>query len=351
MAQTGLAFALAGLGGFNAHGAGFLQAARDHGVKPDLVTATSGQIAVLAAYLDGKEDLRTGLINPATEKDPLAQLRIAMFGYPGVFKPAFGEAIQRFLTPPYLGTTLDFFADRLLPAQVYKPARTPEAIAGLVEIFSRSDVGVVFNAYDPVAGEGVLYGNEAARDRIKTETSIGYAKDQKSADPAVGRPAGKEAPIEPITSAAIESALWLSLYGFADIPGGRMDGAYHRSCIVSELHNFDRIIVCRPLPQGYREQALPKSYFDVQDWNTEMWFSVGYKAEVDAMKRINRLVEKGAISDPEYKFVDLLEVEPPTPAGYFNYFIEREGVFDSARAMAGALFAWIAGGKVGPKPE
>lgn len=40
-----LAFALAGLAGFNAHGAGFLTAARQLGVKPDLVTASSGQIA------------------------------------------------------------------------------------------------------------------------------------------------------------------------------------------------------------------------------------------------------------------------------------------------------------------
>ena len=45
MVETGLAFALAGLGGFNAHGAGFLQAARDNEINPDLVTATSGQDA------------------------------------------------------------------------------------------------------------------------------------------------------------------------------------------------------------------------------------------------------------------------------------------------------------------
>jgi hypothetical protein len=36
------AFALAGLGGFNAHGAGFLAAATKWGVTPELVTATSG---------------------------------------------------------------------------------------------------------------------------------------------------------------------------------------------------------------------------------------------------------------------------------------------------------------------
>jgi hypothetical protein len=52
--------------------------------------------------------------------------------------------------------------------------------------------------------------------------------------------------------------------------------------------------------------ALPMSYFDVQDWNTEMWFSVGYKAEVDAMKRINSLIAAGVITDPNYKLVDIL---------------------------------------------
>ncbi len=46
--RTDVAFALAGLGGFNAHGAGFLAAASEHRVVPDLVTATSGQIIVLA---------------------------------------------------------------------------------------------------------------------------------------------------------------------------------------------------------------------------------------------------------------------------------------------------------------
>jgi hypothetical protein len=46
-----VAFALAGLGGFNAHGAGFLAAATDCSVIPQLVTATSRQIVILAKWL------------------------------------------------------------------------------------------------------------------------------------------------------------------------------------------------------------------------------------------------------------------------------------------------------------
>ena len=59
---TRLAFALAGLGGFNAHGAGFLTAASEFGVKPDLVTATSGQVLVLGEWLRGT-DLKNFLID------------------------------------------------------------------------------------------------------------------------------------------------------------------------------------------------------------------------------------------------------------------------------------------------
>jgi hypothetical protein len=353
VAQTKTAFALAGLGGFNAHGAGFLQAARETGYAPDLITATSGQIVVLAAYLRGEADLRKGLIDKSIENNPLAQLEIALLGYEGVFKPAFTEAVERMLTPPYFGMGVDFFAERFLPAQIYKPARTEETIRGLADTFNASPVGVVFNAYDPGSGKGYLYGNDAARARMETKSSLSVAADQKSNDPRMGKEGKDEDPVLPITPKAIESALWLSLYGFGELPAERMDGAYHRSCILSELHNFDDVIVCRPLANGWgKDGKLPKSYFDVQDWNTEMWFSVGYKAEVDAMKRINALIERGALKpDAGLKYVYLHEIEPETPAGYFNYFIERDSVFEAARLKAAKLFEWLKGGKKGPRPE
>ena len=138
-----MAFALAGLGGFNAHGAGFLQAARDNQVEPDLVTATSGQIVVLAAYLRGEPDLKKGLIDKSIEENPFSPLQIALLGYPGVFEPAVAEAIKRILTPPYFGMGINFFADRFLPAQLFKPARTAETIKGLADTFNASHVGVV----------------------------------------------------------------------------------------------------------------------------------------------------------------------------------------------------------------
>lgn len=350
MADAHLAFALAGLGGFNAHGAGFLAAARDKAIVPDLITATSGQIAVLAAYLNGESDLKAHLIDPKIENNPLAQLKILLFGYPGVFEPAWTEALKRLWQPPWLGFNVDFYADRLLPAQVYKPTRTAETIAALRDTFNTHSIGVIFNSYDPVTGEGALFGNDAARALMTPNTRLDVLPEQKSADTHFDKPAGQEKPILPITTEAIEAALWLTLYGFEGYPKQGMDGAYHRSCILSELHGFDRVYVCRPLANGWCGPDLPKSYFDVQDWNTEMWFSVGYKAESDAMKRINALVKRGKISDPDYKYVDLIEVEPETPAGYFNFFVERDAVYAAAYAKSSATFDWVAGGKIGPRP-
>ena len=42
--MTKIPFFLGGLGGSNAHSAGFLAAARDVGVKPDLIACTSGPL-------------------------------------------------------------------------------------------------------------------------------------------------------------------------------------------------------------------------------------------------------------------------------------------------------------------
>jgi len=55
-----------------------------------LVTATSGQIIVLAEWLRGK-DLEKSLVIPELEHNPMAQLAIALFGDPGVFGLAYPE--------------------------------------------------------------------------------------------------------------------------------------------------------------------------------------------------------------------------------------------------------------------
>ncbi|WP_315718786.1 MULTISPECIES: hypothetical protein [unclassified Bradyrhizobium] len=339
-----VAFALAGLGGLNAHGAGFLDTARAWGVTPDLVTATSGQILVLSAWLQGL-DLRDQLISSDRLRDPTSQLRTVMFGYPGVFRPAYAEALTRFVSwPDWRDGPFNVIADRLLPAQQYVPVRSEADFMHAAETLNGTPIGVVFNTYDPETGTGCLYGNDAARALLPSEKSIPNAHGAKARQSAAKRDrryasdVSAERTIRPITPEAIKAALWLSLYGFAKLPEGQMDGAYHRACIVSELHGFDRIFAVRPLAGGWQGE-VPQNWFEVQDWTYEMWFSVGYKAEVDALKRINDLIAAGVITDPKYKSVDLVEIQPETPAGYFNYFVERGEVYESAVVATELKFA------------
>ena len=50
-ANNGIGFALGGLAGNNAHGAGFLQAALDKSVVPEMISCTSGQLLWVWRYL------------------------------------------------------------------------------------------------------------------------------------------------------------------------------------------------------------------------------------------------------------------------------------------------------------
>jgi len=157
---------------------------------------------------------------------------------------------------------LNIFADRVLPAQQYVPARSDASFEEAAATLNASPIGVIFNSYDPNSGMGFLYGNDAARRALPTEK-----EDSQHARAARRRLPGRrdlryashvsaERDIHPITADAIKSALWLSLVWLYENPGGQMDGAYHRSCIISELHDFDRVFVARPLAMaGMRQGA------------------------------------------------------------------------------------------------
>src|SRR3954469_806713 len=178
LVMEGDAFALAGLGGFNAHGAGFLAAAREHDWIPDLVTATSGQLLVVGDWLLGR-DLKTALVDPGRDANPLAQIQTALFGYPDVFRPAHMEALRRLWTfPAPTDSLVDIVADRALPAQQYVPARPSQFFEELALTFNEraqiggKQIGVLFNAYDPSRGRSILYGNERAQELLPKESAL-----------------------------------------------------------------------------------------------------------------------------------------------------------------------------------
>jgi hypothetical protein len=64
----------------------------------------------------------------------------------------------------------------------------------------------------------------------------------------------------------------------------------------------------------------------------------GTRRRVDALNQINGLVKAKRLGPP-FKEVELVEIAPVTPAGFFNFFIERKRVYDLAFEEAVAAFA------------
>jgi hypothetical protein len=64
------------------------------------------------------------------------------------------------------------------------------------------------------------------------------------------------------------------------------------------------------------------------------------RASAYTLTQINRLVDSGTLGHP-FKHVDLIEIAPERPAGFFNYFIERKKVFKRAYSEAIKAFSAI----------
>src|SRR5262245_14381413 len=92
-----IAFALGGLAGNNAHGAGFLEAALKNHVEPTMISFTSGQILWVSRYLACRQAGTTGLrVLLAEDIEQIREFhsadldlaKLSLFGKPGVFRPA-----------------------------------------------------------------------------------------------------------------------------------------------------------------------------------------------------------------------------------------------------------------------
>lgn len=313
-------FALGGLGGFNAHGVGFLQAARKLGVQPSIITCTSGMIGWVAEWLEGK-DLEPDLLKQIASDnkfpppfDWLNTLWISWFGDPGVFRPAVNEYWARWFSPLTSPHPKEL-VDRLLPAQVYVPLRARDDLERIAQTLNKSDIPVAFNTFHPKTGMAYLHINKAAQDFLGVR---------------FGEIGGREKYL-PITTEAVAGALWLYFYGFnpKDNPHGLVDGAYNRQFIISELHMCDRLYAVRPQNSRWIG-TLPENYFETQDFTTELWFNSSYSAEVAQMAIVNKLVRQGKLSTADFHEVELLEIQVEHQYGYFQYFVEEKSVYDNS---------------------
>jgi hypothetical protein len=353
MASTRTAFALAGLGGNNAHGAGFLAAAQDfqrqrqpdasgphgglhavsdddgqgmpadrqaaerarRGILPELefISCTSGAIHTTAAYLRG-EDIGADLERRIAEverviglprgawTDPWRAPMVALFtGVPQVFGPwmrAFSEHVWEratgFFNPrsPLFGaipTTVDALCDLLLPARAFVPM-LPDAF------FEESSA--TFN--DPAHGVGVAFNSFEPRTGIEhlyvNDAALRLIREHHNPRARYGG-AHEGTVYQPITPEAVRAALWLFFYGFPAGRGEHVDGAYARSIILDELTFAERLYAVKPLNHRWLGR-LPQNLLEIQDMQTELWMGASYREQARVINTFNHLQEADRLKAP-----------------------------------------------------
>jgi hypothetical protein len=361
---TSYSFALGGLAGNNAHGAGFLEAAlnaKDRSGKylePKMISCTSGQLFWVSRYLQiilkrrnhphAVHSIRHEFENAAAASmfPDWDFLKLVWFGKPGVFKPVWPLL--------YEADMLHNFAQSAADAMSAWPAVTPLnawaqcfPIRFLTREFSQHDfeeiatvlrdspVGVFFNSYNPRAGVEHVYLNGAAREFLKSSSSTPHVYD------AGGHTPYREGRVyQDIDANAVRDALSIYEYGFDDNVTDFLDGAYFRDVMLSEVASAGLIFSVRPISRRWQGR-LPTSWVDLQDMRTEVFFNGAYAAERNQILMVDKLRKDHALSAAaakRYRKIDLVEIEIEVQRGFFDYTRESMDVFDAAEKQATARF-------------
>lgn len=333
-----IGFALGGLAGNNAHGAGFLQAALDVAAQPDFITCTSGQILWVQRYLEacaGKQPagdiLRTKLQEDIDEIERFHQpdldlFSLALWGKPGIFRAARYEYPLDFFknTMSVMERVIKewpnvFFLREWLdewPARTMVPLFKDEFFEQISNSFNQcKDIGIAFNSYDPTQDiEYVHLSNKIQGDLNK---KAGYIPTH--------RPRTVYKDIRPNY---VKDALWIYQYGFEN--SNMLDGAFYRQIMLSELTLCNVIFVARPINSKWLGK-LPSAYIEMEDMKTEVSFNGSYAGEKDKIELINKLIGNGVINNPQYHDIKIEEIDMQTQESFFDYVFEDMRVFDQAR--------------------
>lgn len=335
-----IGLALGGLGGSNAHGIGVLAAMGNLGLRPAALSCTSGMIDWVARWLQG-EDLRQALdaairaAKPYPDRWPgLNWLHIVTFGLPGVFRPATAEYWQRWMLP-FDPMEARAWLDRLAPAQQWVPLRPDTVFAEIADTFNQTnDIALFFNSFDPDDGCEIVHANPAGfayLQKLWQARGQTVAATGASLEPDHPGPNGPRVIYEPITADSVRDALWLNAYGFGprDAPRQRVDGAYVRQFILSEMVDIDLLFIARPQAYAWLGRA-PQNNAEIQDFETELWFNAAYGQQVKAIEMVNNWIRTGKLKDNGYKTVQLEPIEIEVQRDYFNYFAEDMSVYENA---------------------
>jgi hypothetical protein len=371
--QTTVAFAMGGLAGNNAHGAGFLQAALDQNIQPIMISCTSGQILWVSRYLQAANNLIEGNLEEMLREDVhsvnptgnvnVALASLALYGKPGVFAPARSEYMW-----DMVHNAMDAWRDicmkphevllpqkllELFPCRNLLPDFPEEFFEKIADIFRHASlpqqngqklpVGIVFNSYNPRSGEEYVYLNDQAR-KLLQKKSPG---EEHKYSPGIKSTYRDRTIYQDIDARAVRDALWLYQYGFDKKESGFIDGAYFRGMILSELTVANRIYCVRPINHLWQGD-LPRNYPELEDLKTEIGFDGAYCGERYQIELINRLLGKNVADNSKYHKIELEEIEIRKPRGYFDYLFENEQVFADAYEDAKQRFNRLAAGSAVP---
>jgi hypothetical protein len=353
--QRPIAFALGGLAGNNAFGAGFLEAARTQGINPSMISCTSGQIFWVYKYLQCRHEkvsLREVLLEEIAKVATTGNINadmaaVALWGRPGVFRPAYleyatdllGNSLQAWQHIVASGGNTFLLQEALqtLPGRVLVPLFPKAFFAKISKAFNTSKIGIAFNSYNPLDGCEYVHLNQAARDLLteKSKRKNAYDKGQPSRH-------RERTTYDDITPETVRDGLWIYQYGFDQKHGCFLDGAYYRQIMLAELVYATDIFVVRPI--SYRWIGpLPTSQIAIEDLKTEVGFNGTYAGERHQIYLINSLVERGDLSPEKYHHIRLHEIEIAQQRGFMDYVFEDLEVFDEAYvASMAALKTYLA---------
>jgi hypothetical protein len=376
-----IAFAVGGLGGNNAFGAGFLQAALDKDIQPGMITCTSGQILWVSKYIEAfsarksvppgdclRKEMETFIegTEPFHDHD-LDLWHMGFYGKEGMMRTAFPELILDTMknTISAFERVLQqgrkaFLTRELLsewPVRWLVPRFSDEFFSKISDVFNSCDkIGIAFNSYDPAEGMEIVHLNPLAKRLLQKEAG------EKSSHRS--RTLYKD-----ITPQYVRNGLWLFQYGFEDC--SIIDGCYFRGVMLSEAAVAREVFVSRPINYKWIGK-LPTNYIENEDLKTEIYFNGSYQGERDKIMLVNNMLGpnlgkcgsetalpdadegknepesglpngKEGKSGPEgvlqkYHEVTLCEVEMDTQRGFFDYIFEDIEVFDQSRQRSAATF-------------
>jgi hypothetical protein len=213
----------------------------------------------------------------------------------------------------------------VLPCRLLTPDFSDEFYETVSQTMNNASIGVIFNSYSPSDGAEYIHLNEAARASLTRSSSSSRRFQAK--EPSSYR---DRTVYEDITPSAVRDALWLYFYGFDENVSTRIDGAYFRDIILSELAPAHKVYVVRPMYYHWSGD-LPRNWPEMEDLKTKVGFNGSYAGERNQIRLINHLIESDRIAQPgKYHRIDLIEIEMDKPRGFFGYVFEDVGVFDDA---------------------